>query len=236
VPPDAGADAQQAGAKRRAAPDKVPAQDEEEQDDEEDRRSYSVSPVEPDAEINLASSLLWEDYHETLAQFLSRLFQEIAEYSAAERVFRQRKVIFSTRIGCGSEPIRAIQRPGLRVTSGTTIVLRTKRTSTRPWKFYRSKREDGSAPDVGAGTFSSALHAPIVPTPSRPERGRLDEGVAPVAERLLLLPVAVTQVPDPVGSPDKAGRRRVLKAVAPDGVPPDIPSEVVPEPSGGILG
>jgi hypothetical protein len=76
--------------KRRAAPIDPPAQQDEGQEEEEDRRSYSDSPVEPDAEIDLASALLWDDYHETLAQFLSRLFQEISKCSSAERMFKQR--------------------------------------------------------------------------------------------------------------------------------------------------
>ena len=90
VPPDAGAEAQRESVKRRASPIDPPARQDEEQEEEEDRRGYSVSPVEPDAEINLASALLWDDYHETLAQFLSRLFQEISKCSSAERVLKQR--------------------------------------------------------------------------------------------------------------------------------------------------
>jgi hypothetical protein len=100
--------------------------------------------------------------------------------------------------------------------------------------------EDGSAPDVSTGTFSSVRHARIVPMPGRPEKDRPDKGVAPVVERLLRLPAAVSRVLDPAGDPDKAGRPRVLRAVAQDGAAQDgalvaIIGEAVLGPSGVIL-
>jgi hypothetical protein len=79
APPDAGAEAQRGSVKRSALPTDAPAQQDEGPEEEEDRQSYSASPVEPDAEIDLASALLWDDYRETLAQFLSRLFQETSK-------------------------------------------------------------------------------------------------------------------------------------------------------------
>ena len=96
--------------------------------------------------------------------------------------------------------------------------------------------EDGSAPDVGGGMFSSVRRAPTVPMSSRPGKDRPDEGAVPVAERLRLLPVAASQVPGPVRGPDKAGRRRVLRAMAPDGVLAGILSEAVLGPNGLTLG
>ena len=135
---DAGAKAPQESAECSAAPAKVPAQrvestasQEKEQDEEEDRRSYSVSPVEPDAEINLASSLLWDDYGESLAQFLSRLYQEVAKCSAAEKIFRQRVgyLLYQNQLQKKADQVG--RRPGPRRTSGTITALLTKRIISR---------------------------------------------------------------------------------------------------------
>jgi len=77
---------------QEAFPGSVPVKAEEPDgpDGEENRRGYSVFPCQPDAELELASSVVWDAYGETLAQFLSRLCEEIPKPSGAEKVFKQR--------------------------------------------------------------------------------------------------------------------------------------------------